>query len=325
MPDVGLVLSGGGAKGAFGAGVAAGLEEAGIEPRVVSGTSAGALNAAAVASGLGGDLLVELWAGLESRDVYRVRKDLHTLLRPWHLIRHPARLLGMGPHTTTEHLLDTIGWDWLFDTRPLRDRLCDILGGERVPIRDGRVLSVSCINAKTGELVRFANALPPNRPADNYREVELTVDHLLASAAIPGVFRPVEIEDEAFWDGGLIANTPLRAAMPFEPDVVFVVASGAVDRRVETPRSLGQTFALIIDHLMRYSMVEDIDHAETVNELVRAAPGSTYHVEVELIPIAPDREDIGIGHLLDFEPSVAERLIAAGRDAAREALARWGG
>lgn len=324
MPDAALVLSGGGAKGAFGAGVAAALEDAGIEPRVVTGTSAGALNAAAVASGLGADLLLELWTQLESRDVYRVRKDLHNLIRPWHLIRHPGRLIGRGPHTTTEHLLDAIGWDWLFDTAPMRERLCGVIG-ERIPVPDDRVLAVSCVDANTGELVRFSNRLPPNRPPENFRKVDLTVDHLLASAAIPAVFKPVEVDGTPYWDGGLVANTPLRAALPFEPDVAFVVASGAVDREVATPRSFGQTIGLMVDHLMRDAMVEDIDHAETVNELVRANPAATYHVEVELVPISPGDDDIGFAHMLDFEPSVARDLIASGRRAGREAIGRWPG
>lgn len=324
MSDVALVLSGGGAKGAFGAGVAAALEDAGIRPRVLTGTSAGALNAAALATGAGADTLVELWSHLESRHVYRVRKDVHTLLRPWHLIRHPGRLIGMGSHTTTEHLLDSVGWDWLFETGPLRQRLCDLIG-ERIPIPDDRVLSVSCVDANTGELVRFTNELPPNRPPENFREVELTVDHLLASAAIPGIFRPVEIDGEPYWDGGLVANTPLRAAMPFEPDVAFVVASGAVDRDAATPRSLGQTVGLMVDHLMRTAMVEDIDHARTVNELVRANPEATYHVEVEIVPISPTDDHVGVAHMLDFEPSVARDLIGAGRRAGRAAIERWRG
>ncbi len=320
-----LVLSGGGAKGAFEAGVIAALDEADVRPDVVSGTSAGALNAAAVACGIPVERLTGLWGSLESGDVYRVRRDVHRLVRPLHFVSHPWALLGWGRHSASEHLLDSIGWTWLFHTAPLRRRLVSIFGGEVLPIRDDRVLTVACVDAGSGELVRFTSRAPTGPRAEpGFREVTLTVDHLLASAAIPGIFAPVEIDGGTWWDGGLVANTPLSAAMTYDPDAAIVVATGAVDQSGHPPRSLGQAVSQIIDHIMRFGMVKDMDHAQTVNELVRAAPHATRHEEVDLVPIVPGDDDrSGIGELLDFHPARARQLIEDGRRLGAEAIRSW--
>ena len=318
--DVAIALSGGGARGAFEAGVLAALADVGLRPRVLSGTSAGALNAAAIAAGLDAEELVAVWRSLESRDVYRVRKDVHRLLRPWHLISHPRRLLGLGPYTSSAHLLESIGWNWLLDMAPLRDRLVDLLGTDRVGVADDRVLTVSCVNVGTGELVRFTNRPPADD--DGFVTTEMTIDHVLASAAIPGLFRPVVIDGHAYWDGGLVANTPLRTALDYQPEVLFVVATGAVDRRVTRPVSLGGTVALMVDHIMRFAMVADLEYADSINALIRSAPGAAGTDPTRIVPIVPDESGIGIGRLLDFEPEVAARQIAMGRRAAREALDR---
>lgn len=319
------MLSGGGAKGAFEAGVLAAIEEDGVRPEVVSGTSAGALNAAAVACGIDAATLIELWTGLESGDVYRLRRDVHRLVRPLHLIGNPSRLLGRGWYSTSEHLLDSIGWTWLFHLAPLRRRLVELLGGEELPIVDGTALTVSCLDAASGELVRFTNASPTGKRDDGtYREVTMTVDHVLASAAIPGIFAPVEVEGRAWWDGGLVANTPLSAAMGYGPATAIVVATGAVERTGRAPRSLGEAASQIVDHLMRHGLVKDMDHAQTVNELVRAAPEATRHGHVDLVPVVPgDRDRSGLGELLDFDPRRARQLVDHGRRVGGQALRGW--
>lgn len=319
------MLSGGGAKGAFEAGVIAALDDADVRPTVVSGTSAGAINAAAVACDVPVERLIGLWGSLESGDVYRVRRDVHRLVRPGHLVSNPRALLGLGRHSISEHLLSSIGWTWLFHTAPLRRRLVAVLGGEVLPIRDDVVLTVACVNAATGELVRFTNRAPTGERADpGYREVTLTVDHLLASAAIPGIFAPVEVDGGIWWDGGLVANTPLSAAMGHDLDVAIVVATGAVERSGRAPRSLGEAASQIIDHLMRFGMVKDMDHAQTVNELVRHAPDGTTHRQVQLVPIVPGEGDrSGLGELLDFDPRRAHQLIAHGREVAAQAIRDW--
>lgn len=322
--SIALVLSGGGAKGAFEAGVIAALEEQDVDVEVASGTSAGALNAAALACGIPAATLCDLWGSLESGDVYRVRRDVHRLVRPVHLLSNPARLLGRGQFSTSEHVLDSIGWTWLFHTAPLRRRLVELLGDEVLPIQEGRTLTVACVDAATGDLVRFTNRAPTgDRAESTYREVTMTVDHLLASAAIPGIFAPIQLDGSTWWDGGLVANTPLSAAMGYAPETAIVVATGAVERTGRAPRSLGEAASRILDHIMRFGMVKDMDHAQTVNELVRSG-GDTRHREVDLVPVVPGDDDrSGLGELLDFDPRRARQLIDSGHDAALASLQRW--
>ncbi|HKJ56907.1 MAG TPA: patatin-like phospholipase family protein [Nitriliruptoraceae bacterium] len=318
-----LVLSGGGARGAFDAGVVSAVYEAGLRPQVLAGTSAGALTAAAAAIGWSPERIRELWTDQRSRDVYRARFDVHRLVRPDRLLRDPLRLpqriLGLGEYTTTEWLLDLFGWTWLFHLEPLRAQLVDAIGGEVLPLEDDVTLVVSAVDVATGELVRFGNRPPPGRPADGLRVVELTVDHLLASAAIPGLFRPTEIDGQQYWDGGLASNTPLAAALQHEPDLAVVVASSVPSDRPRPPKSLGDVLALAVEHTFRSSILTDLDQARTVNDMVEAGV-DTKHQHVELVPVTPEEPISGIGEILDFEPARARRLVDAGRDAVRTEL-----
>lgn len=320
MDDIALVLSGGGAKGAFEAGVIHRLVEGGVTPTVLAGTSAGALNAAALAVGMPPDELVEMWTRLRSRDVYRPRRDVHRLIRPGRLLHSVRHVLTTGPWTSGAHLLDAVGWSWLFDMAPLRRLLVDALGSERLDIPEEHALSLSVLEAETGRHLRFCNRLPQGRPADGYVCEPLTVDHVLASAAIPGLFRPPRIGDYHYWDGGLVANTPLQAALPYGAQTAIVVATGAVDRQAGAPRSAEDVVSMSIDHLMRYSMVSDLNHARTVNELVAAAPEATYHQQVRLVPVIPPERSAGVGRMLDFHPKHARDLVAAGEAAGQRAL-----
>ncbi|MGH3665927.1 MAG: patatin-like phospholipase family protein [Egibacteraceae bacterium] len=133
---LGLVLSGGGAKGAFEAGVYAAVEDAGLQPQVLSGTSAGALNAAGIAAGMDAERLGAWWESVSDNDVYTQRRDVLRLLRP-------AELFGEG--NLAERLLNAIGWTWLWDPSPLRRTLIAALGSEHVPVVADLVLTVSAV------------------------------------------------------------------------------------------------------------------------------------------------------------------------------------
>lgn len=310
---LGLVLSGGGAKGSFEAGVVAGLEAAGLTPQVVSGTSAGALNAAGIAAGFDADRLAALWTSVRDRDVFRMRRDVWRLPRLRGLVEG-GNLAG--------RLLATVGWTWFLDTAPLRRTLVRVLGGERVPVRDGLAVAVSAVEKPTGELIRFTNvAPPPHRDNDRYRVVDLHVDHLLASAAIPLVFRPGRVDGTAFWDGGMVANTPLAPALAYEPDAVIVVTTATRERPAPRPAHLGAALSLLIDNVQRHSLLGDLARAQALNELARVAPHATHAREVRFLVIEPAGLDLGDG--LRFEPRQAARNIALGREAAERALDEW--
>jgi NTE family protein len=310
---LGLVLSGGGANGAFEAGVVGALEEVGLRPSILSGTSAGALNAAAMAHGFDADGLADLWRGVRSRDVYRLRRDV------WNAVR-PRGWFSRG--NLAERALDGVGWSHLLDTSPLRTTLADALGGDRVDVSADTVLTVSAVEKASGDLVRFTNTLPPpHRTNRRYREVDLGVGHLLASAAIPLAFAPAELDGQRWWDGGIVANTPLAPAMAYEPDAVIVVTTATRERPAPRPESLGDSIGLLIDNILAFSLDADLKHARLVNELCRLAPGRTDKREVDLLVIEPTGLDLGWP--LDFGADLAERRVQAGLEVGRRELAAW--
>ncbi|CAN5701265.1 MAG: patatin-like phospholipase family protein [Actinomycetota bacterium] len=310
---LGLVLSGGGSRGAFEAGVIAAMEQAGLRPAVVSGTSAGALNAAGMAAGLGADSLATWWGSIADAQVYRMRRDIWRLLRP-------AGLLGPG--NVAARLLRSVGWTWLWDIEPLRRTVIEALGGQRVPSRDDLVLAVSAVEVTSGELVRFVSARPPpERRSDRYRAVDIDVDHLLASAAVPLLFKPARVGGVLHWDGGIVANTPIAPALAFEPDAVIVVMTARRDRKRPEPASLADAVGRYLDAVQRFSLEADLARAHTINELVRSAPRATTKRFVDLLVVEPDVADLG--DALNFDPATARRLIAAGHDVGSAAIARW--
>jgi NTE family protein len=315
---LGLVLSGGGAKGAFEAGVAAALEEAGLRPAILSGTSAGALNAAGLAAGFDAAQLAELWTSTTDRDVYVVRRDLARLLRF-------DQLLGADATSLFERVLESIGWTWLLDTAPLRATLTAALGGETVPVRPDVVLTVSAVEVASGEVVRFTSAAPPTHRADpRFRVVDVGVDHLLASAAIPLLFKPGSVDAATYWDGGIVANTPLAPALAYEPDAVIVVTTSTLRRPAPEPTSLAQALSLLLDNLLRYSLVSDLARAETVNALCAAAPEAVPSKRVvDFLVIEPTDVELPGSAFLRFDPAQAARLIAIGHELGAAAIADW--
>jgi NTE family protein len=310
MP-LGLVLSGGGALGAFEAGVVAAMEDRGLSPDVVSGTSAGAINAAGVACGFSAGRLEALWTSMTDRDVYRMRRDFWRLLRPWGLFSQGS---------LSERILRSIGWTWLWEWEPLQATLERIFEGERLDVDGGPPLIVSTVDVTSGELLRFASAEAP-RPRDDLVVTDLTIDHLIASAAIPLLFRPGRLDGDAFWDGGIVANTPLAPALSWRLDAVVVVTTTTLQRPAPEPRTLAEVSTLLVDTVRRFTLQADLDTVEEINRHVRAHPGETDRTEVDVLLIEPEGLDLGDG--LHFDPDHAARLFAVGQDYGGRALDAW--
>jgi len=301
--SVALVLSGGGASAAyFGAGVAQGLADAGLRPTVLSGTSAGGLNAGLLAAGVSPAQLVELWISVQGHDVYKPRLDLWRLLRPAGLVRLPTSDL-MG------YALDSVGWTWLLDTAPARRTLTAALGGERLRITPGVQVVVAAVEECSGEVVHFTNSAPAG---SGFREVPLTVDHLMAGAAAPVLFPPVEIDGRRYVDAGMVANTPLQPAMAYQPDTVVVVASSC-GRQSGAPESLGDALGLAFENVARFAVLRDYEHTKELGEL---RPGGG----PRLVLVEP-ADEFEVSGFARFDPDVARTVVAHGRERARAALA----
>ncbi len=195
-----IALQGGGSHGAFSWGVLDRLLETGIEISGISGTSAGAMNAVALAQGLatGGperarELLENYW--LTVSDAARLspiqRSPLDRLLGRWSLAESPSFILSQyltrtfSPYETNP-----------FDINPLRDIVAKCFDFDAINAATRPKLFLSATNVRTG------------RPKV-FRQPDISVDTTMASACLPFLFKAVEIDGEAYWDGGYMGNPPL--------------------------------------------------------------------------------------------------------------------
>lgn len=221
-----LVLSGGGAKGAYEAGVAAVFVARGLPIRLVAGSSAGALNAAMIADGRM-ERLEALWRGLSRDRVYSLRPRV--------------LFAGLLPGWLTLLALDRAGS--LFDPQPLRQLIDASLDLDRVRASPVRLLVI------TSDLARRAPRLFDNQT--------ITREALMAAAAVPGAFPAVDVGGALLVDGGLTGRAPVLEALAAEPGVgrAVVVMSYAPDERGAPPttmrRALEEAFEMGMIHQIR--------------------------------------------------------------------------
>jgi NTE family protein len=221
-----LVLSGGGAKGAYEAGVAAVLVEHGVPIRLVAGSSAGALNAAMIADGRP-DRLEALWRGLTRDRVYSLRARVF--------------FAGLLPGWLTLLTLDRAGS--LFDPGPLRELIDASLDLERIRASPVRLLVM------TTDLARRESRVFDNRTVSR--------EALMAAAAVPGAFPAVDVGGALLVDGGLTGRAPVLEALATGTEVAraVVVMSYAPEERGSPPttmrRALEEAFEMGMIHQIR--------------------------------------------------------------------------
>ncbi|MET1026938.1 MAG: patatin-like phospholipase family protein [Dongiaceae bacterium] len=205
---VALVLQGGGALGAYQAGVYQALHEGGIEPDWVSGVSIGAINSAIIAGNPRHKRLEQLrgfWERITNRRVwlYTPDGDFFRMARnatsAWMTMtqgqpgffepRNPGPWMSMtGAKDATSY----------YDSAPLRDTLLDFVDFDL--LNSGAVrFSVGAVNVLSGNFLYFDNA-----------NDEIEPEHIMASGALPPALPMVKIGTDYFWDGGIVSNTPLQ-------------------------------------------------------------------------------------------------------------------
>jgi len=218
-PRVALVLQGGGALGAYQAGVYQALHEHGLTPDWVVGTSIGAVNGAIIAGNERATRLERLrtfWDEVAHSDLLDMRK-----------VPDPARRLNTM-FTTLDSVakgvpgLYTLRWfnpffaGWpveaesasFYDTGPLEETLTRLVDLQCLNASSGIRLTVSAIKVTCGRLENFDTARQP-----------VSIKHVMASGALPPGFPPVRIDGDLYWDGGLYSNTPLETVLADEPRV----------------------------------------------------------------------------------------------------------
>ena len=229
---VALVFSGGGAKGAWEAGVASALVESGIPIALAAGSSAGALNAAMLADGRL-DRLETTWRGLTRADIYAPRASVvfAGLLPGW------LAAIAIG-HA-----------DALLDSEPLRATLARSIDIPRIRASSVRVLVVAT------DLVR--------REARAFDNQTLTLDVLMGATALPGVFPAVEVGGDLLVDGGLVARAPVLDALALATARrVLVLVSYATAERGRAPRSVRAALEEAFETAMVHQIRRDAELAQ---------------------------------------------------------------
>ena len=208
LKSTALVLQGGGALGAYQAGVYEALAAANHVPDWIAGVSIGAINAALIA-GNPPELRIErlraFW-DLASSRVTMPSLFPTGLMRSWfnevsaNIVaatgvpgffepRFPPAMMALpGTSAAISH----------YDTGPLRETLLELVDFERINGGDLR-LSVGAVNIISGNLTYF-----------DTKDCEIRPEHIMASGALPPGFPPIMIDGEPYWDGGIVSNTPLQ-------------------------------------------------------------------------------------------------------------------
>jgi predicted acylesterase/phospholipase RssA len=219
-----LVLQGGGALGAYQAGVYEGLSEAGIAPEWVAGISIGAINAALIVGNPPErriERLRQFWERVTSRFAWPMPDWGDQPRRVFNRLSAAASLIGgqrgffeprFPPAFLRMH--GAPGATSVYDTRALCDTLVELVDFDLINRGPGR-LSVGAVNIRTGNFVYFDSATRRIRP-----------EHIMASGALPPGLPPVLVDGEPYWDGGLVSNTPLTHVLesgPKQDTLVFQV------------------------------------------------------------------------------------------------------
>lgn len=250
LPDlVVLVLQGGGALGAFQAGVYEALIELGIELDWVAGISIGAVNAAIIA-GNPRDTAVgklrEFWNGVSSALPSLPTAD-NDWAREWAHMVAAGQVAAFGvpgfftprfppPMFAARQTPEAVS---LYDTSPLIQTLDRLVDWDRV--NSGKVrLSVGAVAVETGNFRYFDTRID-------------TIDarHILASGALPPGLPPVEIDGTWYWDGGLVSNTPLEHVVDAAKEDMLVFQVDLFPARGERPHDMEEAWSREKD--IRYS------------------------------------------------------------------------
>jgi NTE family protein len=217
-----LVFQGGGALGAYQVGVYQAMHEAGVEPDWVIGTSIGAINAAQIAGNAVADRmprLREFWSRVEQRaehDVLSLLTGLSNVSANFATILNgiPAFFAPNPMAWWSSHAPLGIDNAAYYSVAPLRETLGELIDFERLDARHMR-LTVGAVNARTGEMRYFDS-----------RDQPVSIDHVLASGALPPAFPAVRIDGAPYWDGGIYSNTPIEAVLDDNPrrdSLIFAV------------------------------------------------------------------------------------------------------
>ena len=218
---VALVLQGGGALGAYQAGVYQAMHEAGLEPDWVSGVSIGAINAAIIAGNPPNRRLRQLrtfWERITERKIWPFTPDGDVFRKARNATSCWLTMMNGQPGFFAPRFPNP----WLsftgaqsatscYDNTPLQETLSELVDFSLLNDRAIR-FSVGAVNVLTGNFIYFDNAVEQIEPA-----------HVMASGALPPALPMVKIGTDHYWDGGIVSNTPLQHLLDQEDSLNTLV------------------------------------------------------------------------------------------------------
>ncbi|TGM58732.1 patatin-like phospholipase family protein [Leptospira adleri] len=283
-----LILSGGGARGAYQAGVLRYLEEIQFKPDIICGTSVGAITATAMGCGMNAAEITKLWKSIEAKKVmrYSIWNDLVDIF-----------VKSYSPLT---------------DTTPLKNLLYSHLDFRNLRKNPTEVI-ITAVNILTAELVFFRNK-------------EIDIEHVMASSAIPMFFPWQYVDGAPHWDGGVMANTPILPAVERgATDIVVVLLSpvGGIDMGLPKTRreglervfelSLIGSFQTVMSN-MNFEKKKRKGKKSKLSSLLSIP--SADRPELKIRTIGP-RTSLGFSSILNFSQVQADYLISRGYEDAR--------
>lgn len=330
-----LILSGGGARAAYQVGVLSAIAE--LVPRgscnpfpIICGTSAGAINAAALASNAANFRIAvrgleRVWANLTADQVYRT--DLWAFVRAllrWVL---PTYLTGNTPPNSA-----------LLDSEPLQRLLSLVINFERIgpAIERGELdaLSITASSYSNGESVAFfqgRNELQEwQRARRKGKRSTISLQHLLASAAIPILFPAQQVEGHYYGDGAVRQLAPVSPALHLGASRVLVIGvsgntSAEHQRHLDQYPSLAQVLGHVLNSVFVDTLEGDVERLERINGTLAAIPeqarqreGVTLR-EVDVLKIYPSQpiDEIAAQHIQSLPRGL--RLLLRGSGGTRSA------
>ncbi len=221
--NVVLLLQGGGALGAYQAGVYEALAEAALHPDWVAGISIGAINAAIIAGNAPETRVAKLrefWRGVTASSAWdmfgdplaRYARGTDARLFVNQLSATTTVMTGVpgffapripGPWTQPRGSIEATSY---YDTSVLKGTLERLVDFDRINRPDAMRFSVGAVNVRSGNFIYFDN-----------RQNRIVPEHVMASGSLPPGFPATEVEGERYWDGGLVSNTPLQWVLQFGP------------------------------------------------------------------------------------------------------------
>jgi NTE family protein len=329
VPVRGLVLTGGGARAAYQSGVLKGIAE--LLPRgascpfpVITGTSAGAVSAIALASD-----------PAHFRHAVRVIERVWRAFRVHHVFKADAvSVLRSGLHW----MLALLSGGWLvhpprslFDNTPLWDLLRVQLNFDGIPrglykkhLSAIGICATSYADADSMTFYACAAAIDPwQRAFRKGARVQLTLEHLMASLAIPFLFRPIFVHDQYYGDGAMRQTSPLSPAIHLGANRLLVIGvgdartDGSGQRNPQAEPTFGQMFGFMLDSLFMDQLHADLELIASQNE----TPGMR-RIEALVITPSQDVSEIARRHRYELPRSLRAllRTIGASNSAGTQLL-----